>query len=381
MSDEHNHSHDEHKHDHPHPEPEAPAPATAEDSGSQALSEALRTSFYIVQFVMVALVIVFLCSGIFTVKQSERAIVLHFGKPVGDGNKALLGPGLHWSFPRPIDEIVRIPYSEIRTVKSTTGWFFTTKEQDASGMDLTTGPPSLNPNVDGYTITAEEDIVHTRATVSYRVIDPIRFQFEFKNATNSVQDAVDNALIYASSRFKADDILTRDRARFQEVVKSRLNQLVDKQNLGIVIEQCLVESRPPPFLKKDFDAVLAAVSTRHETLNTAAAYQNRTLNLSSAVASVITNTAEAERYTVVKTAKADAERFAALLPKYSANPDLTLSILLNEKIGRVLTNVQDKFFLPERADGKPRQLRLLLNREPKPLLINQATNQPTGGMP
>jgi hypothetical protein len=30
----------------------------------------------------------------------------------------------------------------------------------------------------------------------------------------------------------------------------------------------------------------------------------------------------------------------------------------------VLTNVQDKIFLPERADGQPRELRLMLNREP-----------------
>src|SRR5579859_5796152 len=166
MSDEHGHSHDEHRHE----PPATPAPAapSQEEVGSQALSEALRSSFLIIQFVMVALVIVFLGSGFFIVKQSERAVVLHFGKPVGEGNKALLGPGLHWSFPRPIDEIVRIPYTEIRTVKSTTGWYFMTKEQEAMADQTSTGPASLNPNVDGYLITAEEDIVHSRATLSYR---------------------------------------------------------------------------------------------------------------------------------------------------------------------------------------------------------------------
>jgi hypothetical protein len=33
-------------------------------------------------------------------------------------------------------------------------------------------------------------------------------------------------------------------------------------------------------------------------------------------------------------------------------------------MGPILTNVQDKIFLPGRADGKPRELRLMLNREP-----------------
>ena len=193
MSEEQGHSPDEHGHEHPHAEPAAPAPVppTPEDAGSQALSEALHSSFLIVKVVMIGLVVVFLGSGFFKVGPSERAVVLHFGKPVGEGNKALLGPGLHWSFPRPIDEVVRIPYSEIRTVKSTTGWYFVTKEQEANNYPMP-GAPSLNPNVDGYTITAEEDIVHTRATVTYRVTDPIRFEFDFVDASKSVQDAVDN---------------------------------------------------------------------------------------------------------------------------------------------------------------------------------------------
>ena len=380
MSDDHGHPHDEHRHEPP-PPAQPPGPATPEDAGSEALSEALRSSFLIVKLVMVGLVVVFLGSGFFKVGPSERAVVLHFGKPVGEGAKALLGPGLHWSFPKPIDEIVRIPYSEIRTVKSTTGWFFQTKEQEASGMDLVTGPASLNPSQDGYVITAEEDVVHTRATLSYRVTEPLRFQFKFVDAAKSVQNALDNALIYAASRFKADDILTRDIARFQDVVKARVNKLVADQELGIVVEQCLVESRPPPFLKKDFDAVLQAVSIRQETLNNAAAERNRLLNRVAGEVSAITNAAQAESYAIVKSVKADADRFAALLPTYNANPDLTVSILLNERIARALTNVQDKFFLPERADGKPRELRLQLNPQPKPLIFTPTNAAAANAMP
>jgi hypothetical protein len=37
---------------------------------------------------------------------------------------------------------------------------------------------------------------------------------------------------------------------------------------------------------------------------------------------------------------------------------------LVQAMAQVLTNVQDKIFLPQRADGKPRELRLMLNREP-----------------
>ena len=59
------------------------------DAGSQALSEALRSSFAIVKVVMVILVLVFLASGFFTVGPQQRAIILRLGKPIAQGQQAL----------------------------------------------------------------------------------------------------------------------------------------------------------------------------------------------------------------------------------------------------------------------------------------------------
>jgi len=40
----------------------------------------------------------------------------------------LLSAGkLYWSFPYPIDEVVRIPISEIQKVTSSVGWYLTTR--------------------------------------------------------------------------------------------------------------------------------------------------------------------------------------------------------------------------------------------------------------
>src|ERR1700682_5445632 len=113
---------------HSHGELDLP-PETPVDSGSIALSEALRSSFTIVKIVMVVLVVVFLASGFFKVNPQEQAIILRFGKPVGEGSQALLGSGLHWSFPYPIDEYVKVSIKGIQKVGSTVGWYATTPEQ------------------------------------------------------------------------------------------------------------------------------------------------------------------------------------------------------------------------------------------------------------
>src|SRR5437870_12205831 len=152
---------------HSHGEPDLP-PETPVDAGSQALSEALRSSFAIVKVVMVILVVVFLASGFFKVNPQEQAIILRFGRPVGKGPGALLGPGPHWSFPYPIDEYVKVSVSGIQKVGSTVGWYATTPAQELAGSEP---PPnvSLNPAADGYALTADGNIVHTRATLTYRI--------------------------------------------------------------------------------------------------------------------------------------------------------------------------------------------------------------------
>ena len=71
-----------------------------------------------------------------------------------------------------------------------------------------------------------------------------------------------------------------------------------------------------------------------------------------------------DRNGLVKSVQADAQRFSDLLPEYLANSNLFVQLRQSETLQRVMTNVQDKLFLPSRADGKPRELRLLLNREP-----------------
>ena len=103
-------------------EPRQPArPETPVDAGSQALAEALRSSFAIVRFVMIVLLLVFLASGFFQVGPQERGIILRFGKPVGEGEKVLLGPGLHFGFPAPIDEVKKVSITGIQKVESTIG--------------------------------------------------------------------------------------------------------------------------------------------------------------------------------------------------------------------------------------------------------------------
>ena len=348
---------DEHDHHHEHEAPEAV------DAGSQALAEALGSSFAIVKIVMVLMVVLFFSSGFFQVGPSEKAVILRFGKPVGEGKSVLLGPGLHWSFPYPIDEVVKIPITEQQTVQSTTGWYFTTPEQELSGEELPAGA-SLNPAIDGYAITADRNIVHTQVTLHYHIDDPIPYIFNFASASNSIQNALNNALLFTAAKFDVDDILTRDVGGFQDAVLARVSDLTEEEHLGIVIDNCQVRSVAPRQLQDVFARVTEARQNQSKQINDANAYRDKTLLNAAAQASAITTQAAAASTNYVVAIQADANAFTNSLTAFEKNRYLFAQQKVAETMALVLTNVQDKIFLPQRADGKPRELRLQLNREP-----------------
>lgn len=346
----------------PHQAP--PHPDTPLDAGSQALAEALRSSFAIVKFVMVLLVIVFLASGFFTVGPQERAIILRFGKPVGQGEKALLGPGLHWSFPYPIDEYVKVSISGIQRVTSSVAWYNTTPEQELAGTEPLPGS-SLTPGLDGFALTADGNIIHSRATLTYRIDDPVGYVFNFVNASNAVQSALDNSLLFAASKFNVDSVITRDIVGFTETVRNRVTELVEQQGLGIIIEQCTVQSIPPRQLTDAFANVLKAEVNRSRVLNDARSFENQVLSRASADVESRINAARSDRARLVADVSSRADQFLQLLPQYQAHPQLFVQQRLTETLSRVMTNAQDKVLVPESVNGKSRELRYLLNREPR----------------
>ena len=376
MSDEHDHPHHDHDHhDHDHgPATPAPVPLEgAEDAGTQALSGALKSSFAIVKVVMAGLVVVFLFSGFFVVGPQEKAVVLRFGIPAGGGDGKLLGPGPHWAFPPPIDEVVRIPVGQVQNVNSTVGWYATTAASEAAGTEPPPGE-SLRPVQDGYLLTGDENIVHLRATLRYRIAEPgLRYVLDFANASNLVESAFNNSLLFAAARYRVDDALTRDQAGLREVARNRFEQLVAQHQLGITeIQIDNMQVIPPRQLKDAFARVTEAEVRRAKELNEAKSYENQTISKARAEAESRKNLGEAERTRLVEFVAAEVERFTNNLPAWRANRELFTQQRQSEVLRIVYTNAQEKLVAPNRGPGTSRELRLQINREPpKPKVLEQ----------
>lgn len=355
----------------PPPPPANPNSAVVEEVGSRALSDALRSSFVIVKILMIGLVILFFFSGIFTVPSQERAIILRFGKPVGTGEEQLLGPGLHWSFPSPIDEVVRIPIGEVQTVRSTAGWYQTTPEMEAAGNEQPSSG-TLNPAVDGYTLTSDGNIIHVRASVQYRISEPLNYALNFVNASNVLQNAVDNAIFFASSKFTAEQATRTEQVALKDAVEQRVRDLVHQHKLGVTVGDCQVRIVPPLQVKMAFEQVSTAEIERRKARDDAEAYASRVLSTAQGEGSAVINQGKTDANRMLAQVAADAQYFQDQLPNYTANPELFRARLQAESMSRILTNVQERVFaLPASPNGAPSELRMLINPPPKRRLPEQ----------
>src|SRR5688500_14450828 len=150
--------------------------------------------------------------------------------------------------PSPIDEVIRIPISESQIVRSMAVTFQTTpKKKTAGGMMPAerAQTASLNPLVDAYKLAADVKIIQVIATVRYRVSEPLNYALNFVNASNVLQNAVDSALFYVSSRFNVEQATRLDQIGFREAVEQRVRELARQYELGVSITECQVKITPP----------------------------------------------------------------------------------------------------------------------------------------
>jgi membrane protease subunit HflK len=336
------------------------SPVPTEDASSQALNEALGSSLLLVRVMAVVLAAAFVFSCVFTVNPNEVAVVLRFGKPVGTGSDQVKRQGLHWAFPYPIDEIVRIPIGESKVIRASGAWYAVSPEEEAAGI-TPQGNPSLTPGVDGHVITSDGNILHVRATLRYKIVNPITYGFSFSNVTNLLRNTLDNSIHWAAVRYTADDALYKERVAFRDSIRQRASELIERHQIGVSLDTLDVEVAAPLFLKTYFDAVTAAEQDRSKRINEAQGEYDRVTREAEGEAKRARDVGLGLSNSLMQAVSADAQFFEQQLPEFRRNPALLRERLRIAAIGRVLTNAQDKFFQPPSVE----ELRLNLSREPE----------------
>lgn len=389
------------------------------DAAGKSLTGALQVSFTILKLIMILLVILFALSGIFQVQPDEQALLLRFGKIKGPAENPVLNPGFKMGFPKPIDEIIRIPVKKVQTMTIDSFWYFETEQERLNPNLKRNVTEPLDPLQDGYSLTRNDsldglqgtdyNIVHSKWSITYRVDKPILF---FENvsmrgqepgedfldaAAETVEPLLEslasNAIVSTMVHYTIDEAI-RSQTGIAESVRSRLQRRLDEIQSGIQISDVRADRIVwPRQVDNAFQASNRARQESEQTRVDARSYQERLLTdtggpqadavleqlkrddltpaeqealvaeLSGQVQSKISD-ARAYRTTVVNDAKANADYLRELLPGYREHPELVLQEIYQRAISEVLENAQEKIIIQPSADGKSREIRVLINRDP-----------------
>ena len=391
------------------------------DLAGEFLARALKHSFIVLKIIMAILVVLFITSGIFQVEPDENAMVLRFGiiqefrSPETGEDVRSLGPGLHWNWPEPITEIIKIPVAKKQTVAIDSFWYFETAAQKLGTVPPGRPGPTLDPKRDGYCLTrgesvagqagADYGIVHGKWQLTYHIRDIEKFYTNIYYETPGPgEDFLDVASESVDPLLKAiaSDSIVRTMAKYtidqaivsENSIKNNIKRLIEEKlkrlDSGIVVDEFSTSKIIwPRQVAAAFEDPTLARQKKEQDLTDARSYADKILSAAggaraaeildalkqpdlseqdsrrylsqlSGTSRGIIAKAHADRTTVVHAAKANADYFQKLLPEYRQRPKLVVQRIYQDAVEEIFDNAKEKIIVQSSAD----EVRVLINSNP-----------------
>jgi len=232
------------------------------DPANQSLADALRFTYRLLRVGMIALIILFVVSGMKTINEGERGIKVRLGKQVAQN----LNPGLQWNWAYPVGDMVRVGTGTVEVRMGRAFMPYSSRadsEETAMGMsaDDFNRTTKLKPGRAGSNITADLNIAHTQWTINYRRTDHGEWA---KNVTpwleeGMVRVAVQRGVVHTIAGVSIDDLLKQSGDAVAARVRESAQRSLDEMQTGITIERVTLSRKIPPVgLLNSFASVQAA---------------------------------------------------------------------------------------------------------------------------
>ncbi|MDI5984495.1 FtsH protease activity modulator HflK [Halomonas sp. M4R5S39] len=276
-----------------------------------------RNTFALPGLLIIVALAIWAATGFYLVDQSERGVVLRFGK-----FQEVVNPGLHWNPPL-IDDVRMVNVTRVRSLTQTQSM-----------------------------LTRDENIVEVEISAQYQVNNPRDFVLNVRDPQLSIENALDSALRHVVGGTDMIDILTSGREILGSSVASRLQSYQDSYGTGILLQTINIESTSAPAQVIDaFDDVIRAREDRQRTINQGMAYANAIIPEAQGQAQRLVEQGQGYRESVVAEARGQANRFTALLAQYQDSPAIMRERLYLDAIAEIFGSTPK--VLVDVADDSP----------------------------
>ncbi|HML38484.1 MAG TPA: FtsH protease activity modulator HflK [Bacillota bacterium] len=308
---------------------------------------------YFMWIAAVALILTLL-SGVVVVENDEVAVILRFGKIVESGKEQVIKPGLHFTFPYMIDEVIKVPVGKVQEQTIITHYDSQERVVENSREQKNRGD---SPLIGGYVFTGDQNIVRIKVRVKYKISDAVSYALHVKDPAKMIDGAVSGELNSIVTSMCVDSILTSGKAQLAETLKANAQSALSALDCGILITNVeFTDLEPPIETKAAFEEVNAA-SVRKETLiQEANQFKATAIPEAQAQAGALVQGASVNQVEAVSKARAQVAEFEGLYKQYEKNPNMIMDSVFRLRIGKVLAKMGMSAVLPQ--DGEPPRLLL-----------------------
>ena len=286
--------------------------------------------------VVLALIVLWLCTGFYRVQTNEEGVVMRFGKWV-----ATTQPGLNWHLPYPIETVELPAVTDVHQIDI--GY-------RATGADTTRGTRRDVPE-ESLMLTGDQNIIDIDFSVLWKISDATAYLFNIRDSQDTVKIAAESAMREIIGRTDIQPALTEARGEIESTSRALLQKTLDEYKAGIEITGLILQDVKPPAPVIDaFDDVQRARQDRDRARNEAEAYRNDILPRARGEVQQVVQKAQAYKERLVQEAEGEADRFLSVYEAYKENPEVTRRRMYLETLQSVLGD-SDKVILDSGTGG------------------------------
>ncbi|BCX50374.1 HflK protein [Haloferula helveola] len=302
---------------------------------------------------LVLVLLIGVWSSFYTVEAEEVGVVTRFGK-----FQSTHDPGLRFKLPFGIDRVQKVAVERQQ------------KQEFGFGTQGASNPSQFRKSApeqqaEKQMVTGDLNAALIEWVVQYRIQNPTEYLFNVRNPDETLRDASESIMREAVGDRTVDEVLTVGRQAIEAEVLLKLQELVNRYEMGLRINQVQLKNVDPPRdVQSSFNEVNNAQQQREELINKANGEYNREVPKARGEADRSISDAEGYAIQRVNEAEGDAARFNALYAEFTKAPTITRQRLYLETMAKVVPALGNKIILDE--DAKQLLPLLNLDRTPTP---------------
>ncbi len=285
--------------------------------------------------IALAIVAVWLMSGIYVVSASEQGVVLRFG-----AFAARTAPGINYHLPWPIETVDIVDVTHPRQI--TIGDRPTESHDADQSEDITQ---------EGLMLTGDENIVNVNFVVYWVIKDAANYLFNVDRPDAAIKAVAESSMREVVGKSPIEPILTQDREPIQIEVRDLMQKTLDTYGAGVTVTDVKMQKVDPPDEVLDaYRDVQAARADQERMRNEAEAYANKIIPEARGKAARIVQEGQAYKQRVIAEASGEAKRFLSVYEEYRKAPEVTRKRMYLETMSGILGS-SNKVLIDESAKG------------------------------